>query len=236
MMSTLKNIFSAKNLINTHGKYYKKDTRKNKLQINDIIAYQLLYSSVNATKKISAKNVNYDTNKSVSCNAYYEQSKKYSLSFYKDILNQLTLSYNKYTDKTNSKNFIIRNRLNNSFIDEKVSDSLNDCIFLLVDGSCDNSYRNHSLCTTNTLFLYDYTHSSCIDTYTKKKLYSTPKKSKKSKNQKASTETIKSNESDKLNELNQKESTETIKSTESDALNESNQQITKKRTQKIFKK
>lgn len=111
-----------------------------------------MYSSANTTKEISAKNVNYDTNKEVTCNAYYEQTKKYKLPFYKNILDQLTISYNKYTDKPNSKKFIIRNRLNNSFIDEKVSDSLNNYICLLVDGSCNNSYYKHSLCTTNTLF------------------------------------------------------------------------------------
>jgi hypothetical protein len=205
MISALKNIFSMKNLKNTFGKYYKKNIRENKLKINDIIAYQLLYSSIDTTKKFSSKSVNYDTNKSVSCNAYYEQSKKYSLSFYKDILQQLNESYNKYTDKPNSNDFIIRNRLNNSFIDENLMDSLNDSVILLVDGTCSNSYYEHKLRTTNTLFMYDYTHSTCIDSYTKRKIYTKTKKSKELKNKKT-TKTGKQRKkytsSNKNNEVN----------------------------------
>jgi len=181
MLTSLKRIFSCKNLKDTHKKYYKKDTRDNKLEINDIIAYQLLYSKKDITKKSSSKSVNYDINKDISINAYYEQSKKYSLNFYNDILQQLNISYNEHTDKKghiNKKkiiNNVIRNRLNNSICNDFNSlNASDDIIPLLVDGSCSNCYMNHKLHTDNTLFIYDYTHSTCIDTYIKRKSYAEP--------------------------------------------------------------
>jgi hypothetical protein len=182
MLNNLKNIFSIKNLEEKIKKYYKNDTRENKLKINDVLAYQLLYSSINNTKEYASRSVNYEIQKSISCSAYYEQTKKYSLSFYEDILTDLNLSYDKFTNNDNKKNninCIIKNRLNNSFIDEDLINSQENCVFLLIDGSCNSSYQNNNLRTDNTIFVYDYIKSSCIDAYTKKKSYSTKKKTKK---------------------------------------------------------
>ena len=91
---------------------------------NDILAYKLLYTSTNSTKQMASKSVNNDTKKDVVCNAYYEQSKKYTLPFYNDILKQLNMSYNKFTDAPKSIDHIIKNRLNNAFIDDDFTESI----------------------------------------------------------------------------------------------------------------
>jgi hypothetical protein len=136
MLSTLKNLFNTDNLNNIHKKYYKKDTRKCILNINDILAYALIYTSKNVTKSIASKNVNFDTQKNASVNAFYEQSKKYGLQFYEDILNYLNKNYLLYTQRYKSKNYIIKNRLNGSFINDDILSNSADCVYLLVDGTC----------------------------------------------------------------------------------------------------
>ncbi len=42
--------------------------------------------------------------------------------------------------------------------------------------TCNNSYKNHKLHTTNSLYIYDYLNNTYVDTYSKNKLYSTKKK------------------------------------------------------------
>ncbi len=203
MLSTLKNTFSESNLKNTLKKYYKKDIRVNKLTCNDILAYKLLYTSTNSTKQMASKSVNNDTKKDVVCNAYYEQSKKYTLPFYDTILKQLTMSYNKFTDAPKSIDYVIKNRLNNAFIDDDFTESvLGEYVILLVDGSCNNSYKNHKLHTDNTIFIYDYMHSTCIDTYTKRKLYAPTKKHKTETLTKTGKKRAKYKQSNKNNEVN----------------------------------
>lgn len=179
MLSTLKKLFDTDNLNKIHKKYYKKDTRKCILNINDTLAYSLIYTSKNTTKSIASKNVNFDTQKNASVNAFYEQSKKYSLQFYEEILDNLNKNYLLHTQKYKSKNYIIKNRLNGSLINNDVLNSFTDCIYLLVDGTCNNSYKNHKLQTTNSLYIYDYLNNTCIDTYSKNKLYSQRKKATK---------------------------------------------------------
>ena len=177
MYNVLKTVFNTDNLCNIRQKYYKKDTRNNKLNINDILAYMLTYTSKTKTKLTASQNINYDTQKNVSVNAFYEQSKKYGLSFYEDILNKLNKEYLKITDNKKSINFIIRNRLSNIFIDDSSID-IKKFIYMLVDGTCNNSYKNSKLQTTNTLYFYDYLNNICIGSYTKKKLYGQKKKTK----------------------------------------------------------
>jgi len=179
MLKSIKQIFSNENLTRTLKKYYKEDIRINKLQPNDILSYILQYSHIGCTQKFSSKTINYITNKNISHNAYYEQSKKYKNSFYKDILLQLNNVYIKCTDDTKSINHIIKNRLNNLFYDQDLIELSDDNIYLLVDGSCSSSYKNNSLHTSTPLYIYDYNHSICIDTYLKNKLYKKPKKKEK---------------------------------------------------------
>lgn len=176
MLSSLKKIFSINNLNSIHKKYYKKSQRNCKLKINDILAYKLLYTQIGTTKQNSSSTVNYDTNKKVSTNAYYEQSKKFNVKFYNDILDQLNKEYDKHTCNKKSKNYIIKNRLNNTFNDENLNKIKDDTVVLLVDGTCNGRIKNNKYRTDNALYIYDYFNLTCINTYIKKKRYNDDKK------------------------------------------------------------
>jgi len=126
-------------------------SRNVNVHIHHVFKYLLKYSQKNITKKSIVSDLNFDDNINITPSAMYSKEKHITLEFCKYMSQQLySILNDMYISHPIMKN--IEQKINSSHIS---FNGINNYVFIGVDATCSNKYKNHELITDNTIYLVD---------------------------------------------------------------------------------
>lgn len=118
-----------------------------------VFKYLLKYSQKNITKKSIVSDLNFDDNVHITPSAIYSKEKHISVECCKYFSQQLYCILNDmYTFHPIMKN--IERKINSSHISFN-DGNIDNYVFIGVDATCSNKYKNHELITDNTIYFVD---------------------------------------------------------------------------------
>ena len=161
-------------------------SRNVNVRMHHVFKYLLKYSQKNITKKSIVSDLNFDDNINITPSAIYSKEKHITVEFCKYISHELYCILNDmYTSHPIMRN--IEKKINSSHISS--SDiNINNYIFVGVDATCSNRYKNHELITDNTIYFVDLNKKiPIIFENTTQKYFQNNKNNKSNKNHEVKT-------------------------------------------------